>query len=172
MPESSVCWLKLTSWHKKPGLKVCVKIPLITICSTLPLTGSLWKTSLKRIWQNPLKSKDVRPEDGKYIQVLRGISNIRKMGGVKAVEGLICNRLPKLRMRKKPLRFCWKTDAAMPKAKTIRKKASRTASRNKANMPKRIYPCICSALKNLRRAENRFLHRRTKIINCFMREVA
>ncbi len=83
-------------------------------------------------------------------------------------KGLICNRLPKLRMRKSRSGFVGKTGRSDAKSKNhSQKSVKRTASRNKANMPKRIYPCICSALKNLRRAENRFLHRRTKNYNCF-----
>ena len=35
-----------------------------------------------------LKIKDSHLSEGKYIQVLRGISNIRKVGGLKAMEGL------------------------------------------------------------------------------------
>ena len=108
---------------------------------------------VKKDLAKSLKIKDVRLEDGKYIQVLRGISNIRKMGGVKAVEGLNLQQ-----------------DAAMPKSKKpFAKKRQEQQAETKPICLKRIYPCICSALKNLRRAENRFLHRRTKNYNCFAR---
>lgn len=94
---------------------------------------------VKKDLAKSLKIKDVRLEDGKYIQVLRGISNIRKMGGVKAVEGLNLQQVAQAADEKKAaqvlLEKTGRSDAT--KQKAIRKKASRTASRNKANMPKK-----------------------------------
>ena len=126
---------------------------------------------VKKDLAKSLKIKDVRLEDGKYIQVLRGISNIRKMGGVKAVEGLNLQQVAQAADEKKAaqvlLEKTGRSDAK--KQKPFAKKRQEQQAETKPICLKRIYPCICSALKNLRRAENRFLHRSTKNYNCFAR---
>lgn len=72
-----------------------------------------------------LKIKGDQVSDGRYIQVLRGINNIRKVGGIKAMEGLNLQQVAQAADEKKAAKILLeKTGRAEPKQQKAVKKKS------------------------------------------------
>ena len=84
-----------------------------------------------------LKIKNSQFTEGRYIQVLRGINNIRKVSGIKAVEGLNLQQVAQAADEKKVAKILLeKTGRKDPKQqKAIKKKAAKQKVLNAA--PKR-----------------------------------
>ena len=74
-----------------------------------------------------LKIKNGQFTEGRYIQVLRGINNIRKVSGIKAVEGLNLQQVAQAADEKKVAKILLeKTGRKDPKQqKAIKKKAAK-----------------------------------------------
>lgn len=87
-----------------------------------------------------LKIKNGQFTEGRYIQVLRGINNIRKVSGIKAVEGLNLQQVAQAADEKKVAKILLeKTGRKDPKQqKAIKKKAVKQKVLNgKSAAPKR-----------------------------------
>ncbi len=87
------------------------------------LEAKLIENTIKQDLVKGLKLKKAPLSEGKYIQILRGINNIKKVGGIKAVEGLNLQQLERASDEKQVAKILLeKTGRKEPKQVKIAKK--------------------------------------------------
>ena len=106
------------------------------------LTADEVATETQKDLAKRLRIKDSTASEGKYIQVLRGISNIRKMSGLKAIEGLNLKEVAQASDEKKAAKILLKKTGRKNSDKSLElkqksalvKQQNKKASRSKKNL--------------------------------------
>lgn len=106
------------------------------------LASTVDNNSLKQMIKNDLaQSLKLRTDnipDGRYIQVLRGLQNIRKIGGIKAIEGLNLSEVAEATDEKKAAKVLLeKTGRDEYKNKKIKSKTPSQAMKKRPTTPKK-----------------------------------
>ncbi len=125
---------------QEAGLKGLQKETVNRNMLTPTLDAQGMENIIKQDLAKGLKIKNGQFTEGRYIQVLRGINNIRKVSGIKAVEGLNLQQVAQAADEKKVAKILLeKTGRKDPKQqKAIKKKAAKQKVLNgKSAAPKR-----------------------------------
>jgi len=93
------------------------------------------KTLVKSDLSKALRLKDSGIPDGHYIQVLRGIKNIRKAGGLKAMEGLNLQQVAQATDEKKAAQILLEKTGRDSARKTKAQKSKQ--AKNRTNRPRK-----------------------------------